>query len=354
MNALRTLNERFVSQVMMRSAQLAEPIVATRLGSAAVRMTICSEATLRREIARYEGALASATGYPNQNQRRLRAERAERRRLAPGRPTRGRGVPKVFWHGPDAVDGTKPLIVLLNGWTASGLVWPHSLIEQLESVADVVRIDNRASGYSRTSPSPFTIAQMADDVADVVRFIGGRSATVAGLSMGGMIAQEFALRHPLLVERLVLCGTRPPSPAGYLSKAAAFDAVVSPRGADESLPDFFRRAWGAAASSGFEEREPDLMDELVELISERPTPRAGVLAQMRALATWAGPDRLAKITSPTVVMHGRDDPLFPVGNGMRLAQLIPHARYIELPNVGHLLPFEAHDDLAAQLLPTTS
>ncbi len=258
----------------------------------------------------------------------------------------------MFWHGPDVVDGAKPLIVLLNGWTASGLVWPHSLVEQLESEADVIRIDNRASGYSRMAPAPFTIAEMADDVADVIRFVGAQSAMIAGLSMGGMIAQEFALRHPLLVERLVLCGTRAPTPAGFLSKAGALDAVMSPRLPAETVPDYFRRTWGATVGAGFEERRPDLVDELVDRISERPTPRAGVLAQTRALATWTGPERLARISSPTVIIHGREDPLFPVGNGMRLAQLIPGARYVELAHVGHLVPFEAPDELAAGLLST--
>ena len=116
------------------------------------------------------------------------------------------------------------------------------------------------------------------------------------------------------------------------------------------MPDYFRRSWGASVAPGFADRRPELMDELVDRVSERPTPRAGVFAQMRALATWTRPERLARITSPTVVIHGRDDPLFPVGNGMRLAQLIPDAQYIELPNVGHLVPFEAPDQLASGLL----
>jgi len=354
MNMLRTMSDRVVEQVMTRSAELAEPLVRTRVGSGAVRATICYEAFLRRGVGRYESGIATATGYRNQNQRRVAAEHAERRRLAPGRPTQGRGVPKVFWHGPDTVDGTRPLIVLLNGWTASGLVWPQSLIEQLEAKADVIRIDNRATGYSRTAPAPFTIAEMADDVADVIQRVGAHSALVAGLSMGGMIAQELALRHPLQVERLVLCGTRPPVPAGFLSRSGAFDAVVSPRRPGEAVPDYFRRTWGAVVAEGFAERSPDLGDELVDRISERPTPRAGVVAQMRALPTWTGPERLARITAPTIVIHGREDPLFPVGNGMRLAQLIPDARYVELPGVGHLVPFEAQDELASALLSATA
>ena len=67
---------------------------------------------------------------------------------------------------------------------------------------------------------------------------------------------------------------------------------------------------------------------------------------MTAIAAWHGPRRLAAIACPTTVVHGDADPLMPVGNGMRLARLIPGARYVELAGVGHLPPLEAGDALA--------
>lgn len=84
-------------------------------------------------------------------------------------------------------------------------------------------------------------------------------------------------------------------------------------------------------------------------IARRPTPQNAVLTQARAIAAWFGSDRLRAITAPTTVIHGTHDPLIAVGNGMRLAQLIPDATYVELPGVGHLVPYEAPDAIVRAL-----
>ena len=102
--------------------------------------------------------------------------------------------------------------MLLNGWTASGLVWPAGLVAALERDHRVVRIDNRGSGWSRHAPRPYTIGDLAADARRVIDGLGLGRPTVVGLSMGGMIAQELALRWPDRVGRLVLLGTRPPNP----------------------------------------------------------------------------------------------------------------------------------------------
>ena len=70
-----------------------------------------------------------------------------------------------------------------------------------------------------------------------------------------------------------------------------------------------------------------------------------MLDQARAIAAWSGAHRLRRLAVPTTVVHGADDPLIPVRNGMRLAQLVPGARYVELPGVGHLVPYEAPDEV---------
>jgi pimeloyl-ACP methyl ester carboxylesterase len=87
------------------------------------------------------------------------------------------------------------------------------------------------------------------------------------------------------------------------------------------------------------------MGELVEQLAARPTTRFAAMAQARAAGSWHGPKRLARITAPTTVVHGREDVLRPVGNGMRLSRLIPGARYVEFADAGHLLPLEAMEEL---------
>lgn len=255
--------------------------------------------------------------------------------------------PVVQWH---ARGNGEPLL-LLNGWTASGLLWPAAWLRGLERRFRVIRIDNRGTGWSRGASAPFTIADMADDAAAVLRACGTGTAAVLGLSMGGMIAQELAVRHPGLVSRLILVGTRPPTPAQIPSDPAKVAIATRPPRPDETLGAYFRSTWSAFAAPGFAEAHPEVMDELVSHILRRPTPRAGVRNQLRAIGAWHAPERLTRLAVPTVVVHGERDPLMPVGNGMRLARLIPDAGYRELPGVGHLVPYEAGDELTRILEP---
>lgn len=81
-------------------------------------------------------------------------------------------------------------------------------------------------------------------------------------------------------------------------------------------------------------------------VLRKPTPRRTIVAQARAVAAWHGPARLRSIRVPTLVVHGRQDPLSPIGNGRRLAARLRHAELIELDDVGHLLPQEAPERLA--------
>jgi pimeloyl-ACP methyl ester carboxylesterase len=254
-------------------------------------------------------------------------------------PSVGGQRPLVHWH--EGGDG--PPLLLLNGWTASGIMWPGEWLHRLEQQFRVIRPDNRGSGWSRNAPAPFTIADMADDAAAVLKAAGYTSAAVAGLSMGGMIAQELAMRHPEQVSRLVIMGSRPPSPDDLLADSALLRKILAPPNG-KPLPAYFHDLWAEFTGPGF--NAPEVLDELVDQILTRPTPRSLLMLQTRAIAAWNGPRRLSSISAPTVIVHGVDDRLMPVGNGMRLARLIPGAGYIELRDVGHLLPHEAPDAVA--------
>ena len=169
---------------------------------------------------------------------------------------------------------------------------------------------------------------------------------VAGLSMGGMIAQELALRYPDLVRALVLVGTRPPAPIHLQVPGDVIVRLLRRPEPGETVGELLETTWATLCGPGFAATHPALMDELVGQILARPTPKVSTFRQMSAIAAWHGPGRLAGIGCPTTVVHGDVDPLMPVGNGMRLARLIPGARYVELAGVGHLPPLEAGDALA--------
>lgn len=245
--------------------------------------------------------------------------------------------------------GSGPPIVFVNGWSASGLVWPEAVIAELERDHLVLRIDNRGTGWSHQMPRPYTIRDLADDVVAVLDDRGLDRAVVVGLSMGGMIAQELAMRHPARVAHLVLLGTRPPNPV-YVPPAADVTArLLSPPPPAQGLQEFFLQRWAGVTGPGFPAREPEAIREMVRSIVHRPTNRNAVLDQARAIAAWHGADRLRHLDVPTTIVHGESDPLIPVVNAMRLSRLIPGARYRELPGVGHLVPYEAPDATLAAL-----
>lgn len=269
----------------------------------------------------------------------IRVERAARRicgvleRSSRPRPA----LPNVHEDGPPDA----PAVILVNGWTASGLVWPQALVTALARDLRVLRVDNRGTGWSRHLLRPFTIGDLADDIRRVIEERGLDRPIVAGLSMGGMITQELALRAPDHIGHAVLLATRPPSPEHTNPPAFVTARLLAPPRPGQPLQDFMRQRWQFVTGPGFPDRHPAAMGEVVRSFVRRPTTRAAVLDQARAIGAWAGAARLRRMRVPTTIVHGADDPLVPVRNGMRLAQLIPDARYVELAGVGHLVPFEA-------------
>lgn len=296
-----------------RSTALAlVPLVDTRLVSAATSVAIRAEQLARR-------AVFTCAGY-------------------------GASPDRFGVHCHQGGDG--PPLLLLNGWTASGLVWPAAMVKRFERRFHVLRVDARGAGWSRGAPTPFTVAELADDAVRVLRNSGHRRAVVAGLSMGGMVAQELAIRHPDAVDRLILLSTRPPAPAHVPSGRSLWALATAPPPPERSLDDHIRQVWASFTGPGFPEAHPELIDEIVAAVTRRITPRAGLLNQARAVVAWRGAHRLRHLRVPTVVMHGTADRLIPVGNGRRLAALVKTSRYVELAGVGHLVPYEAPEQFA--------
>jgi 3-oxoadipate enol-lactonase len=249
--------------------------------------------------------------------------------------------PQVFWQ----VRGHGPPVVLINGYSASAVAWPRTWLRGLERRFSVVTLDNRGSGWSRFADVPFTMSDLADDVADVLDEAEIDRATVLGLSMGGMIAQELTLRHPERVSGLVLAATRAPNPRFHEPPLRSTLRLVRPPAPGESLEDFFRGLWSASAAPGFAERHPAVIQELTLQTLERPTPRVMLLHQLRAMSGWGHAERLADITAPTAVVHGAEDRFSLPANGIVLTELIPAARYVPLQGIGHLIAHEAPEAL---------
>jgi pimeloyl-ACP methyl ester carboxylesterase len=237
----------------------------------------------------------------------------------------------------------------------------------------VIRFDNRDTGRSVTCPPGepnYTAEDMADDVAGVLDAYGLETAHLAGMSMGGMILQQVALRHPQRARTITLImstpdpTTIPAAVAGTLSPndlpgpAEPVMALLrSPRPVDWSDPDAVvdnilatRRALVGSRFPFDEEGQRALA--VAEVSRARDIRSAG----NHALAighTPAWRTRLGDVTTPTLVIHGTDDPILPFPHGEALAAEIPGARLEPMPGIGHELPEGEWDHLVGLLLPFT-
>src|SRR5438874_12252044 len=133
--------------------------------------------------------------------------------------------------------GSGPPLLILNGWTASGLIWPDEWLNALEPQYRLLRVCNRGTGWSDHVTDPFTLSDMVADAVAVLDAEGIDRAHVFGLSMGGMIAQHLALEHPARVEHLVLAATAPPPPDFVPAEPEVLTKLVAPPAPGASIDD---------------------------------------------------------------------------------------------------------------------
>jgi pimeloyl-ACP methyl ester carboxylesterase len=233
-------------------------------------------------------------------------------------------------------------LLLLTGLGSTRWAW-WKQIGPLARSYRVINIDNRDAGESAPSVGPYSVADMADDAAGVITNLGIGPAYVLGISMGGFIAQELALRHPELVEKLILVSTSaggashvPPAP----DVSALFFTVVE----GEDIGTRVRRIYPRIAAPGYMAGHPADLDQIVRNSEARPMSREGYGRQVGAVLSHlrqGTADRLAQVRMPTFVIHGEGDPLVPYANGQYIAAHIDRARLSTYAGVGHLPPIEA-------------
>ena len=245
------------------------------------------------------------------------------------------------------VDGSGPPVLMIMGLGGRGTDWNPAFIRLLSPDYELIRFDNRGTGRSARPEESYSLDGMADEAIGILDVVGRARAHVLGVSMGGMIAQLVALRHPERVDRLVLIATHaggktvtPPTPAAL--------RVLMGDGSG-STAEITRAAMTTITAPGFAARHPEAIDAMVANAVALPTPTATFARQMQAIMTSDRTDRLAHIQAPTLVVHGDADPLVPHPNGELLARHIPAARLVTLPGCGHMPMWERPDVLAETL-----
>jgi pimeloyl-ACP methyl ester carboxylesterase len=198
----------------------------------------------------------------------------------------------------------------------------------------VITFDCRGMGQSEKRDEPFTITDELLDITAVLDAAGVERCAVYGRSRGSMLAQELALTHSDRVVALVLSGTghRGPGSLGY-SERVARAMNFSP---GMSREEIFRAQDEAMASPGWAERDADAFAYCLATDLEAPPRRFAVVRQQEALAGWSSHERLPALRMPLLVLCGEDDGMTPPTNGMAVAGLVPGARFVSIPQCGHL------------------
>ena len=237
-----------------------------------------------------------------------------------------------------------PPILLIMGMGFSSRAW-GPLPERLAGRYRVIIFDNRGAGRSSSSGLGFGVKEMADDAAAVLDAAGAASAFVFGISMGGMVALELALRHPVRVKAMALGATfagwlRSRKPSLLTTSDVLVGGLLSRLGAHRMLSR-------ALVSREMAKRDPKKLGAFIAN-GERVNPLV-LLQQMAAVTLHASTARLSALRVPTLVLSGDRDRLVPEENSRRLAELIPGARFVLLPGAGHCFPLERFDDTLREL-----
>lgn len=206
----------------------------------------------------------------------------------------------------------------------------------------VVMMDNRGIGASAVPSGPYTSQQMAADVLAVADAAGAPRIHLVGASLGGMIAQHVALARPDLVERLVLVCTTPGGEVAHPIPRSTLD-LIARMPEMEPLEAISAAADNALGDVAGDERR-GIVDRIVHHRTADPQDPAGWRAQAHAGTTHALGSEVARITCPTLVVHGTHDNVVDPRNADVLADLLPDARVHLLAGAGHLCFWERPDE----------
>jgi pimeloyl-ACP methyl ester carboxylesterase len=243
------------------------------------------------------------------------------------------GGTRLYWES----RGTGSPVLLIHGLGLSGGAWWRT-VDALAPALRVITFDHRGIGQSASHAPAYTTEAMADDAVSILDELGLDSVHVYGISLGGMVAQQVALRHPRRVRSVVLGATQP----------GGRHAVR----ADAEVLTFFRRrlrmeaeeaAWASVPFNygvRFREQHPDRIEQDIAWRLTQPFSVQAYRAQMFAAALHNCYGRLDRIEAPTLVVHGADDRIIPVENAYLMAERLPNCRLTVLESTGHLYPTE--------------
>ena len=265
-------------------------------------------------------------------------------------------------------DTNSPALLLIMGLGTQMTAWEEAFCEQLaEQGHYVIRFDNRDIGLSskfeeagipdavaamtaamngQTVLSAYTLNDMADDAADLLSALGVDKAHICGASMGGMIAQIMAFRHPNRVLSLISIMSTTGDPGLPPGKPEAMEVLVEKSPTDRAaVIDRAVKVAKIIGSPGFTFNEALIREKAGDFFDRSFYPQGQTRQLVAVMASGSRKEDLVNVTAPTLVIHGAEDPLVPVEGGKDTADSIPGAELLIIEGMGHDLHREAWPQL---------
>ncbi|MEO8205706.1 MAG: alpha/beta hydrolase [Chthoniobacterales bacterium] len=240
------------------------------------------------------------------------------------------------------LEGSGKPLVFISGYTNHLNQWAL-LRPELAKHYQLLLFDNRGVGRSASPDTPYTIDQMAEDTAALIRFLGLEKPHVFARSMGSGIGQTLAVKYPALVDKLVLN-----NPLIQLSPAVtqAFRWLLTMRNTGLPTDLLFEGAIPWLFSNQFM-ANPQNIKALATLVKNDPYPQSiiGQTRQLEALVAFNSRAWFREISAPTLVITGEEDLCTPLKDSQDLAAGIPDAQLVVLPKMAHATTVEAPEDL---------
>jgi len=225
-------------------------------------------------------------------------------------------------------------LLLIMGYGQCSALW-EPLIRDFSPPYRVIFFDNRGTGRSDKPDMPYTMKMMADDARGLLDAMGIESAHILGISMGGMIAQEFVLNYPDKLRSLVLGCTHCGGTKMAMPSQEALAFLLGPEMAKLSVEERARQTVPWMWTQEFIDNNPRAVDFFIAATAKYPTPILGYRGQAKAMKDHDTYDRLSQIAAPTLVITGDADRLIPAENSRIIASRIPNAELSILENAGH-------------------
>ncbi|SES92380.1 alpha/beta fold hydrolase [Anaerobranca gottschalkii] len=238
------------------------------------------------------------------------------------------------------IHGEGTPLVLIEGLGYATWMW-YKQIDELAKHFQVIVFDNRGVGETDKPDCEYTIEMFADDLAELLSKLGIEKAHILGVSMGGFIAQEFALKYPHMVDKLILCSTSFGGPNSIPIPMETLQIMLKGGGVYTSLDEIKEAIATALDKDNLNE---EVLNKIMEEKMKDPQPKYAYQRQLMAGAGFNAENRVEKIKSETLILAGKGDRVVPPENAVLLKEKIPCSKMIIIEKAGHVFFMEQPEE----------